>query len=119
MILLPTPWWPTVLLALVLLVDAAISVRPPKFIRDCLDGVRFPQDWWWALAFIKFLAVAGLIAGILVPGIAFASNLAVVAYFLAAATAHLRARFLKQEFWLNCLGMLVFSLAVLLFSYRS
>lgn len=119
MILLPDPWWPTAVLAVVLLVDAAISIRPPKFIRDCLDGVGFPRGWWWVLFLVKFLAVAGLVAGIVVPGIAFASNLGVIAYILAAASAHLRARFLKQEFWLNCLGMLVLSLAVLLISYWS
>jgi hypothetical protein len=32
---------------------------------------------------------------------------------LAAATAHIRARFLTSAFWLNCLGMLVLSVAVL------
>jgi hypothetical protein len=32
---------------------------------------------------------------------------------VSAAAAHIRARFLGQAFWLNCLGMLVLSLAVL------
>ncbi|MDN5755010.1 MAG: hypothetical protein ACTHWW_02760 [Arthrobacter sp.] len=61
--------------------------------------------------------MAGLLVGITVPGIAWAANLAVIAYFLAAAIAHLRARFLRHEFWLNCLGMLVLSASVLLVSY--
>lgn len=58
-------------------VDAAIYLRPPKFIRNYLDGVRFPRDRRWALVFIKFLSVAGLMAEILVQGITFAANLAV------------------------------------------
>lgn len=50
MISTPDPWWPTALLALVLLSDAAMSVRPPVFIQQCLEGVRFPATgggcWW-------------------------------------------------------------------------
>ena len=37
----------------------------------------------------------------------------VIAYFCAAATAHIRAKFLGSEFWANCLGMLALSLVVL------
>ena len=96
---------------------AAMSMRPPKFIRDCLDGVHFPRDWWWALVVIKFLAAAGLVAGISHPGFGPATNIAVIGYFLCAAYAHYRARFLKQEFWLNCLGMLALSIGVLACSY--
>ena len=117
MILLPEPWWLTALLAAVLLGDAVMSLRPPRFIRDCLDGVGFPRDWWWALILIKLLAATGLVAGIFVPGIAFAATVGVVAYFVAAAAAHVRARFLGSEFWINCLGMLALALAVLGISY--
>lgn len=117
MILLPDPWWLTAGLAVVLLADAAMSIRPPKFIRDCLTGVGFPRDWWWALVVIKLLAVVGLTVGIWVPGIAFAANVGVVAYFLAAAYSHIHARFTGSEFWVNCLGMLVFSTVVLAISH--
>ncbi len=94
-----------------------MSIHPPRFIRDCLDGVRFPRDWWWVLIVVKLLAAAGLLVGLKVEGVGLASNLGVIAYFLAAAYAHIRARFLKQEFWLNCLGMLFFATAVLLYSF--
>lgn len=117
MILLPDPWWLTALLAVVILSDAALSIRPPKFIRDCLTGVGFPREWWWTLLVIKLLAATGLIVGLWVPGIAFAANVGVVVYFLAASYAHIRARFTRHEFWLNCLGMLVLSAAVLALSY--
>jgi hypothetical protein len=97
----------------VLLGDAALSLRPPAFIRDCLDGVGFPREWWWTLIVIKVLAAAGLVAGLWVPGLALAATTGVIAYFLCAAVAHLRARFLGQAFWLNCLGMLVLAIVVL------
>lgn len=112
----PLLWWPTAGLAVVLLVDAALSVRPPAFIRDCLDGVRFPRDWWWILIVIKTLAAVGLTAGLWLPGVAFAATVAVIAYFCCAAVAHIRARFLGPSFWVNCLGMLLFSVAVLVLS---
>lgn len=117
MILLPVLWWPGAILAAALFADAALSIRPPKFIRDCLDGVRFPREWWWVLVAIKLLAVAGLVAGMAVPGIGLAANIGVVAYFVAAACAHIRSRFLRQEFWLNSLGMLALSVAALLAAY--
>lgn len=117
MTLLPDAWWPSALLALVLLGDAAMSVFPPKFIRDCLDGVSFPREWWWTLIVIKALAALGLVVGIWTPGVALAANTGVIAYFLCAAAAHIRARFTGQAFWLNCMGMLALSVAVLVLSF--
>lgn len=66
--LLPDPWWLSVTLAALLLLDATLSMRPPAFIRDCLDGVHFPRDWWWTLIAIKLTAVAGLLVGLVFPG---------------------------------------------------
>lgn len=119
MLLVPDPWWPTALLAAVLLADAVLSLRPPRFIVDCLTGVRLPREWWWVLIVVKALAAAGLIVGIVVPGVAFAANVGVVAYFVSAAVAHLRARFLGPAFWVNCLGMLALSLAALATAFAS
>lgn len=114
---LPATWWLTALLALVLFSDVAMSIRPFAFIRDCLDGVNFPRDWWWTLIVIKMLAVTGLVTGMWVPGVAFAANVGVVVYFCCAAVAHIRADNLGQAFWINCLGMLGLSLAVLVLSF--
>lgn len=109
----PSLWWPTALLALVLLADALMSIRPPAFIQGCLDGVGLPREWWWVLVVIKLLAAAGLLAGLHYAGLGLAATVGVVAYFLCAVYAHLRARFVGTEFWLNCLGMLGLSTAVL------
>ncbi|WP_372697202.1 DoxX family protein [Arthrobacter sp. JSM 101049] len=117
MSLVPDPAWPTLVLAVVMLADAAMSVHPPRFIRDFLDGVAFPRHWWWVLVVVKLMAAGGLALGLVVPGIGLAANAGVVCYFLTAAVAHLRARFLRREFWLNCLGMLALSMLVLVASY--
>lgn len=37
MSLTPDLWWPPAVLALARFVDAAMSLHPPKFIRDCLS----------------------------------------------------------------------------------
>lgn len=115
--LLPDPWWLAALLAFALLLDAVMSIKPPKFIQQCLDGVNFPREWWWTLVVIKLLATAGLVIGIWVPGIALAATVGVICYFLAASYAHYRADFLKQEFWINCLGMLALGVVTLVFGF--
>lgn len=113
MILYSNPFWPSIVLAIVLLVDALMSIRPPKFIEGCLSGVNLPREWWWILIYIKLTAVIGLLAGLWFPGVGIAANIGVIAYFLAAATSHFKANFLKSEFWINCLGMLALSIATL------
>ncbi|MEU0073359.1 DoxX family protein [Streptomyces sp. NPDC006332] len=117
LLLIPDPWWLPAILAASLLVDAVLSIRPPKFIDDCLSGVGFPRDWWWTLILVKVLAAAGLLVGLHTEGVGLAAVVGVIAYFLAASYAHIRARFTGTEFWLNCLGMLAFSCATLLISY--
>ncbi|GAA3959766.1 DoxX family protein [Gordonia caeni] len=113
----PDPAWPVIVLAAILLADALASVRPPAFIRDCLTGVGFPLEWGWALVWIKLVATAGLLVGLWEPGVGAAATAGVIAYFLAAAAAHVRARFVGVTFWVNCLGMLAISIAVLVVSF--
>lgn len=117
MSLTPDPWWPCAALAGVLVIDALLGARPPAFVRACLDGVGFPARWWWVLLVTKLLGAAGLMAGLWLPGVGLAANVGVVAYFCCAAAAHVRARFLRSSFWLNCLGMLALSCAVLVVSF--
>lgn len=114
---LPSPVWPVLVLLAIQAGDALMTTRPPKFIVDCLEGVRFPRDWWWVLTTAKAASVAGLAVGLRVPGVAMTTTAAIVVYFLAATAAHLRARALNSTFWINCLGMLLLSLAVLVVSF--
>ena len=57
---IPHYWWPTAILAAALFGDALMSIRPPQFIRGCLEGVRLPEDWWWVLIVVKLLALVAL-----------------------------------------------------------
>ena len=117
MFALPDPAWPVIVLAVILGGDALASIRPPQFIRDCYAGVGFPLEWGWALVYIKLLATGGLLVGLWHEGVGVAATAGVVAYFVAAAAAHLRARFLGSTFYVNCLGMLAISLTVLGWSF--
>lgn len=57
--------------------------------------------------------------GCYVQGIGATTNIAVIAYFVLAAIAHIRARFVGSAFWLNCLGMLALSCASFAYSYMT
>lgn len=116
--MLPDPRWPVVLLAIVQAADALLVLLRPPFIVACLDGVRLPRRWWPLLVWLKAAAAAGLIAGLWVPWLGLTTSVAVVAYFVVAATMHVRSRYLGRDFWLNCLGMLAMSVAVVLVSFR-
>ncbi|MBU8577879.1 DoxX family protein [Brevibacterium luteolum] len=113
MIIESQPIWPTALLALALIGDIVMSLKPMAFIATCLSGVRLPRSWWWVLIYVKSLAVAGLIAGFWLPGVGLAATAGVIAYFIAAVIAHLRAGFTGSELWINCAGMLALSVAAL------
>lgn len=107
------PWWSTIALAAALLIDAILMIWPPKFIRDCLDGVNFPREWSWTLIVIKFLGATGLIAGIWLPGVAFATSVAVVVYFLCGVVAHFRADNARGQAFASCLFMLALGILTL------
>lgn len=47
---------------------------------------------------MKLLAVTGLVVGILVLRIALAAKAGVIACFLGPAAAHIRAKYLENEF---------------------
>lgn len=115
--MLPDPRWPTVALAIIQAADAVLVAGRPAFIAACLEGVRLPRRWWPLLVWLKAAAAAGLIVGLWLPWLGLVTSLAVVAYFVVAASMHLRARYLGRDFWLNCLGMLTISVAVLLTSF--
>lgn len=113
----PSPAWPQIALAVLLASDVLMSVRPLPFIQACLDGVKLPREWWWVLLVVKTLAIVGLLVGIKHDGIGFSANVGVIVYFLCASIAHIRARFTKQEFWVNCLGFLACAVAAFIISF--
>ena len=90
----------------------ALAARDPE--RYLVLHARDSED---DIAAAVRARVAGLLAGLKYPGIGVAANVGVIVYFLCAAYAHYRANFLKQEFWLNCLGMLGLSVGVFVLSY--
>lgn len=105
----------TYVLAAVLAGDALMSIKPPKFISRCLSGVNFPKDWWWTLIGIKSLASVGLVTGTVSNNASITTTVSVgvFAYFIFAIISHIKANFLGQEFWINCLGMTALSAIVL------
>ncbi|MEV1128405.1 DoxX family protein [Agromyces sp. NPDC049794] len=117
MSILPDPVWPVIALALIQLVDGALSWRPVSFVAKCFDDVGFPRDWWWIFTPIKFAAVAGLIAGIWIPYLGAVTCGALVLYFLVAIGMHVAARDLGRNLFLNATGMLAICVATGLWSF--
>ena len=58
------PWWPLAVLAFIQAGDAALCIKPARFIRQCFVDVRFPERYWWIVPPVKIAAAAGLITGI-------------------------------------------------------
>ncbi|MGH1562982.1 DoxX family protein [Mumia sp. DW29H23] len=114
---LPDPVWPVVVLAVIQLADAVFCLKPLPFVRECLTDVRFPRRWWPVLTPLKLAAAAGLVAGIWVPYLGLVTTLALVAYFVAAIAAHLRARDLGRNLFVNATGMLVICVGVAWWSF--
>ncbi|KAA1419924.1 hypothetical protein FE697_018685 [Mumia zhuanghuii] len=109
---LPDPVWPVLVLAVIQLADAVFCVKPLAFVRECLTDVRFPRRWWPVLTPLKLAAAAGLVAGIWVPYLGLVTTFALIAYFLVAIGAHLRARDLGRNLFMNAIGMLVICVGV-------
>ena len=111
---LPDPVWPVVVLAVIQVVDGLICLRPIEPIARCFADVGFPRRWWWLFPVIKFAAAAGLLAGIWLPGLGLVTSAALVAYFVLAVGAHVRARDFGRNLFVNATGMLVVCVAVLI-----
>ncbi len=110
--MLPDPWWPVVVLAVVQVVDGLLCVRPVQFVADCFDDVGFPRRLWWIFPVIKLAAAAGLLLGLWVPYLALAADVGLVVFFLLAVGAHVRARDLGRNLFVNATGMLALCVAV-------
>ncbi|MBO0678339.1 DoxX family protein [Mycolicibacterium sp. S2-37] len=107
----PDPQWPIVVLAVVQFVDALLCIKPAAFIADCFAAVHWPRRLWWLMPPIKFAASAGLVLGLWIPYLAALTCAALVVYFLCAIAAHVRARDLGRNLFLNATGMLALCVA--------
>jgi hypothetical protein len=103
------PVWPLWLLAAIQLGDALLCIKPVSFVAQCFDDVGFPRRHWWVFTPIKLLAAAGLVIGVWVPEVGLAACVGLVAYFLLAIGAHVRARDFGRNLFVNAVGMLVLS----------
>ena len=103
------PTWPLFVLAAIQLGDAAACVKPLAFIAECFDDVNFPQRLWWVFTPIKLVAAIGLVIGAWIPEIGLAACLGLVAYFVLAIGAHVRARDFGRNLFVNAVGMLLLS----------
>ena len=104
------PTLPLLVLAAIQLGDAAACVKPMRFVAECLDDVSFPRRFWQVFTPIKLTATVGLVVGVWVPEIGLATCLGLVVYFLLAIGAHVRARDLGRNLFVNAVAMLVLSL---------
>lgn len=89
---LPDPVWPVVVLAVLLLADAAVGLRRPAFVVRCYEDVAWPPELWWTVPSVKIAAGVALLVGIRLPYLAAAASVGVVAFFVVAAVLHVRAR---------------------------
>jgi hypothetical protein len=115
--LFPDPIWPVVVLAAVCFGDGLLCVKPVRFIAECYRGVNWPSRYWWLMPPIKFAAAAGLTAGIWIPTLGLIANACLILYFLAAITAHVRARDYGRNLFVNATGMLLICVATLTFCF--
>ena len=105
------PSWPVITLAAIQVVDAALCRKPAPFIAQCFRDVHFPERYWPVMTPLKAAAAAGLVAGLRWPPLAAVTSGSLVAYFLLAVGAHLRARDFGRNLFLNATGMLALSAA--------
>ena len=113
------PTWPLIVLAAIQLVDAAACVKPIAPVARCFDDVGFPRRLWWVFTPIKLVAAVGLLVGIWVPEIGLAACVGLILYFLLAIGAHVRARDLGRNLFVNASGMLVVTVGATYLSFLS
>ena len=108
----PEPWWPVVLLAVIQIGDAAMCFKPVGFIAKCFADVGLPRALWPVMPGVKVAATVGLVAGLWVPYVGALTSAALVAYFVCAVSAHVRARDFGRNLILNATLSLILCVAV-------
>jgi hypothetical protein len=94
---------------------AVADLRRAQFVLVNSAGVGVPAAWLTPLGLVKGAGAAGLLAGLLgVPIVGEAAAFGLVAFFVGAVLAHLRARNLALQFPLLYLVLSAASAVVLL-----
>ncbi|EGD41779.1 FtsQ [Nocardioidaceae bacterium Broad-1] len=113
----PEPWWPVVLLAVIQIGDAVMCFKPVGFIARCFTDVGLPRALWPVMPWVKVAATVGLVAGLWVPYVGALTSAALIVYFVCAVTAHIRARDIGRNLFLNATLSLVLCVAVFGFCF--
>ena len=100
----------SVLLAVALTVSAIGKLTRNPSVIPMLEQVGVPTDKIPWLAYLEILGALGLLAGLVVWPIGVAAAVGVIAYFIGAVTAHLRA---KDKQFAPAAGLAVFAVVVL------
>lgn len=107
--------WPLLVMAVLLIGDVILSIKPADFIDECLTGVRFPEEYRWTLLVVKSLAGLGFLVGVWVPLIGIVTAVCTVMYFLCGIIAHVRSGYLPNMAWYSCLTMFACAAFTLVF----
>ncbi|MBG6097082.1 DoxX family protein [Nocardioides luteus] len=113
----PEPWWPVVLLAVFQIGDAVMCFKPVGFIARCFTDVGLPRALWPVMPWVKVAATVGLVAGLWVPYVGALTSAALIVYFVCAVAAHIRARDIGRNLFLNATLSLVLCVAVFGFCF--
>jgi hypothetical protein len=80
-----------VLLSAALVVSAVGKLRRMEQVVTMITGLGVPIDWFPMLAAAEIAGAVGLLIGLAVPVIGILAAIGVIAYFVGAVIAHLRA----------------------------
>lgn len=89
---------------------AVLNLTHNKSIAEAAATLHVPLAWMVRLGFLLAAGSLGLLTGFAVPALGTAAACGLVAYFVGAAGAHIRARDTRLGAWFN--WAVFFSLAV-------
>lgn len=92
---------------------AVLNFTGSTSVAETAGRLRVPVSWMTGLGFLLAAGSAGLVTGFAVPALGTAAACGLVAYFLSAAGAHLRARGTRLANWLTWSAFFALALAAL------
>jgi hypothetical protein len=103
----------TVVAAIAYASAAVLNFTHNKSVVETAERLRVPVSWQVWLGLLLAAGSLGLLAGFAVPALGTAAACGLVAYFVAAAGAHIRARDTRPLAWLNCAAFFALAVAAL------